>query len=259
MRCELAVIESQALSAIVEEVDSALRAAGTPERAAAEKQYLKSDLLFYGATLPVIHATVKAAKRACRDLRRPDLCVIVEMLWHEPVHDRRMAAVEFLESYVTLLEPADLALIERFIREARTWALVDPLAANVTGNLVQRFPHLETELDRWSVDPDFWVRRSALLACLLPLRRTADPAVFARFTRYADAMLEEREFFIRKAIAWVLRETAKVSPQLVVAWLRPRAGRASGVTVREAVRHLPPDEREALMAAYRAGGSTGPA
>jgi plasmid stability protein len=47
------------------------------------------------------------------------------------------------------------------------------------------------------------VRRTALLALLLPLRRGAGD-----FARYAEALLEEREFFIRKAIGWVLRETS---------------------------------------------------
>ena len=64
-------------------------------------------------------------------------------------------------------------------------------------------------------------------------------------------MLADREFFIRKAIGWVLRETAKRHPQLVADWLAPRVHRASGVTVREAVKWLPADQREALMASYR--------
>ena len=66
-------------------------------------------------------------------------------------------------------------------------------------------------------------------------------------------MLEEREFFIRKAIGWVLREVSKKRPELVVEWLGPRTGRASGVTFREAVKYLPPDDRERLAAAFREG------
>ena len=65
-------------------------------------------------------------------------------------------------------------------------------------------------------------------------------------------MLEEREFFIRKAIGWVLREAGKRRPDEVVAWLAPRTDRASGVTMREAVKYLPPDIASALMDAYRA-------
>ena len=64
-------------------------------------------------------------------------------------------------------------------------------------------------------------------------------------------MLEEKEFFIRKAIGWVLRETAKRRPWLVPDWLAPRVHRASGVTMREAVRPLPADVRERLLTGYR--------
>jgi 3-methyladenine DNA glycosylase AlkD len=62
-------------------------------------------------------------------------------------------------------------------------------------------------------------------------------------------MLEEKEFFIRKAIGWVLRETARKRPDLVYGWLLPRAARASGVTVREAVKPLTAPQRAAVLAA----------
>jgi 3-methyladenine DNA glycosylase AlkD len=63
-------------------------------------------------------------------------------------------------------------------------------------------------------------------------------------------MLEEKEFFIRKAIGWVLRETGKQTPARVVDWLLPRAGRAAGLTVREASKHLPAAARARILAAY---------
>jgi hypothetical protein len=90
---------------------------------------------------------------------------------------------------------------------------------------------------------------SALLALLPPLRRGGGD--FARFGRYAEAMLGDREPFIRKAIGWVLRDTAKRRPELVAAWLEPRAALASGVTVREAVKHLPPDRRRQILDRHR--------
>ena len=62
-------------------------------------------------------------------------------------------------------------------------------------------------------------------------------------------MLGEREFFIRKAIGWVLREEGHRRPDVVAAWLLPRAGRASGVTITEAVKYLAPDQVTAIKAA----------
>jgi 3-methyladenine DNA glycosylase AlkD len=75
-----------------------------------------------------------------------------------------------------------------------------------------------------------------MLALLVPLRRDLDQ--WARFCRYADQMLDEREFFIRKAIGWVLREVSKSHPEEVRAFVTPRLERMSGVTRREALKYL---------------------
>jgi 3-methyladenine DNA glycosylase AlkD len=237
-------------------VEANLRAVGDPARAEQERRYLKSDLRHYGASVPAIRRVAKAALAAEPILRRDELIALVEALWARPVHECRMAAVELLDLSAGLLEPRDIELVERLLRESRTWALVDGLAASVAGSLVERNPELGSTLDRWAGDGDLWLRRSALLALLVPLRRGEGD--FERFARYADTMLDEREFFIRKAIGWVLREAGKKQPDRVYAWLLPRAPRASGVTVREAVKPLSDEQRSAILAAHRAGRSAAP-
>ena len=214
----------------------------------AEKAYLKSDLSFLGVPLPAMRQLIKTIRRPPA-LDRDALLQLVRILWGRSVFELRMVAVLLLEAFEPLLRPADIRLLERLIRDSKTWAFVDELAA-IIGPLVERAPELLAVLDRWSADTDFWVRRSALLALLPPLRRGVGD--FERFGRYADQMLDEREFFIRKAIGWVLRETGKKRPDLVYAWLEPRCGRASGVTVREAVKYLSPRQRNALLSAYGA-------
>jgi 3-methyladenine DNA glycosylase AlkD len=64
-------------------------------------------------------------------------------------------------------------------------------------------------------------------------------------------MLGEKEFFIRKAIGWVLRETSKRNPAYVAAWTGAHLNRVSGVTFREAVRRLPEAQAAPLRRAYR--------
>jgi 3-methyladenine DNA glycosylase AlkD len=176
-------------------------------------------------------------------LSHDELVALVSALWSHPVHEARAASAMLLDFHAQLLTPSDLGLLERLVRESRTWALVDVLAGDVTGKLIYRHPEAATRLDTWATDGDFWLRRAALLAHLEPLKRGER---FDRFGAYADAMLDEKEFFIRKAIGWVLRETGKRRPDEVFEWLAPRARRASGVTMREAVKYLKPRQREAL-------------
>jgi 3-methyladenine DNA glycosylase AlkD len=228
-------------------VERALRDAGDPGRAEHEKRYLKSELQHVGASVPAIRKIIQAELTHHGPLGHDELIELVTALWASRVHECRMAAVELLELRPELLRAADIDLVERLLRESRTWALVDGLAASVVGELVERHPELSEALDRWSRDEDFWIRRAALLALLLPLRRGQGD--FDRFGRYADAMLEEREFFIRKAIGWVLRDTARQRPDLVFDWLAPRAARASGVTIREAQKYLSAEQRGGIAAA----------
>jgi 3-methyladenine DNA glycosylase AlkD len=228
-----------------------LRAAGSPQRAASSQNYLKSTREFAGTTVPDNRAIVVRWRREHPDLSGPQLMAVAGALWARPVFECQLAAVLLLADRRNLIGARDATQVEQMLRTAGTWALVDSLAADVMGSLVERFAGLHAVLDRWAGDENFWIRRSALLALLVPLRR-GDPANFERFARYADAMLTEREFFIRKAIGWVLRETGKRQPQLVTDWLAPRLDRVSGVTIREAVRWLPPADRDRLLAGYSA-------
>jgi 3-methyladenine DNA glycosylase AlkD len=236
-------------------IEHQLRAVGSPQRAASEQNYLKSTMPFTGSTVPQARAIVTGWRRAHPELTRQQLTEVATALWDGPFFECRMATVLLLTDRRKLLDVADATLVEQMLRTSGTWALVDGLAADVMGSLVERFADLHATLDRWAADEDFWLRRSAMLALLVPLRR-GDTTNFCRFARYADAMLTEREFFVRKAIGWVLRETAKKHPELVADWLEPRIRRASGVTVREAIRWLPADRRDGLLAAYKAGRIT---
>lgn len=240
---------------VADGIEEALRAVAVPARAEGEKRYLKSSLVHLGASVPAVRKVALAATRARPDLDRAALLAVVGALWERGIHECRAAAVELLELNGGLLQARDLAgVVERLLRESRTWALVDNLAASVAGPLVERFPALGRTLDRWAEDEDFWIRRSALLAELVALREGRGD--FARFGRHADAMLEEREFFVRKAIGWVLRDASRRDPARVARWLLPRAARASGLTLREATKHLAPAVRTRILAA--SGARRGP-
>jgi 3-methyladenine DNA glycosylase AlkD len=227
-------------------IETELERAGSSERAAGEKRYLKSEMHFLGATLADIR---RVARQAARDLDRDGALRLAEELWSAPTFERRMAAALILELHADDLRSEDLKLIERLVRQSRTWALVDVLSGDVVGEMGLRL-RIRRTLDRWSRDDDFWVRRSSLLAELSPLKHGAP---FEPFALRADAMLDETEFFIRKAIGWVLRETSKTRPDEVYRWIAPRTQRASGVTMREAVKYLDATRAERLMRAYKEG------
>lgn len=220
----------------IKAIESILRPLGTKERAEGAKSYLKSDLDFLGVTTPDLRAAARAWLKAHPDLDRPALVALAADLWATKSHELRAFGMELLQARVALLHSEDIDLLEDLLRRSLSWAYVDFIATQIVGPLVERDARLNVRLDRWIKDPDFWIRRSAVLALLVSLRRGGGD--WPRFVRYADRLLEEKEFFIRKALGWVLREVSKKDPERVRKFLADREGRISGVTRREAEKYL---------------------
>ncbi|MBK8097601.1 MAG: DNA alkylation repair protein [Planctomycetes bacterium] len=217
-----------------------LTAMGTPARAEKAKSYLKSELTFLGVDAKGIRQAAKEFCAAFPEVGRAQLTAFVKALWKTGIYEHRAVGVGILELRRTLLEPPDLAILEDLLRHSHTWALVDWLAVHVVGDLVTRNKRLTKDLERWAKDKDFWLRRSALLALLLPLRAGKGDLVL--FEKLAVPMFGETEFFIQKAIGWVLREAGKKQPAAVRAFLERHGDAMATLSRKEASRRLGDDD-----------------
>jgi 3-methyladenine DNA glycosylase AlkD len=234
----------------VRAVRAALAAAGTPARAAGAKAYLKSDLAFLGADTPTLRRVGGALAARVKGDGDTSLRPLVDALWRTRVHELRAVAIVLLERRVSVLDAGDLPRIERFLRESRTWAYVDWISTKILASMLLRIDAVRTALPRWARDDDFWMRRTALLTLMPPVVRGQVP--FSAFSVLAIPMLGEREFFIRKAIGWVLRAVSKQSPAVVAEFLRTHRADVSGLTMREGAKYLPARDRRDLLGAAAA-------
>jgi len=231
--------------ALIDELECDLRGVGDEERARGAKAYLKSDLEFIGVA-------AKPLRKVARDFleRHPGhdrawLTNLVKNAWDRPVFELKAVAVAVLERNTRMFEIADLELVELLLRRSDTWALVDWLCTKVAAPLVEREPAAaEPILRRWSTDHDFWIRRASILAQLPGLR--AGGGDFELFAALASSMVGEREFFIRKAIGWVLRDVSKKRPGLTYDFLTEHIEKVSGLTFREGSKYLPEEQRAEL-------------
>jgi 3-methyladenine DNA glycosylase AlkD len=230
-------------------IDAALAARGSEARAIGAKAYLKSDLSFHGVDAKGIRAVAREFLDSHPDLGHDQVMELVRGLWEVPNFEMRAVGVALLERRPDLLVAEDLELVEELLRRSETWALVDWLCHRAAALVLDLRPDAAEVLRRWSSDDDFWIRRSSMLTLLPGLRAGAgDWDLFASF---ASAMIEEKEFFIRKAIGWVLREVAKKRPELSYRFLSDHIDRVSGLTLREGAKYLPENQREELMDRYR--------
>lgn len=228
------------LDPAIERWRAALAARGTPERAVSEKAYLKSPLVHLGCGQPALREMARTVDAELPKTLSPEALLALAFALHDTgVHELRALAIALLERRRRRLGPEVLPQLVDLCRRCPGWAYIDWLATKVVDPVSARLPpEREAEFLRaCAADADFWIRRVALLVPLTRLRRGGGD--FALWTQLAVPMLGEREFFIRKALGWVLREVSKKRPELVRAFVAEHGARMSGLTRREATKYLP--------------------
>ena len=215
-----------------------LSAAGDPDRAAGQQRYMKSELPFHGVRVPEVR---RLARAVIADHPIPDSDAwegTVLGIWRRATHrEQRYSAIElaYAPRYRHWLAPGSLAMVEEMIVTGAWWDYVDQLAAKHMGHLLASYPEdIRPVLRAWAEDHDIWRRRTSILAQLKFRADTDADLLFALI----EPSLAEKEFFLRKAIGWALREYSKTRPGLVTDYVAANHGRLSPLSRREALRAI---------------------
>jgi 3-methyladenine DNA glycosylase AlkD len=197
--------------------------------------YMKSQTPYLGVRVPGVRALTRAEARKRPFGTGADVADTVLALWRTADYrEERYAAMALLDTPAArpLREPDLLPTLRELIVTGAWWDYVDELAHRV-GDLLLGWPaQVRPALVDWAHGQDLWLRRASII-CQLGARDRADLDLL---TLAIEASLGEREFFLRKAIGWALRDYARTDP----AWVRSFAEthELSPLSRREALKHL---------------------
>jgi 3-methyladenine DNA glycosylase AlkD len=216
----------------------ALRAHADASRAPAMQAYMKSAMPFLGVGAPVLYSVCRDVFREHPLATRPAFIATVKALWDEATYrEERYAAVVLtgVRAYDPWQRLPLLPLYRRLVVSGAWWDLVDPIATQRLPVLLARDPAgMSARIRAWARGSDIWLRRSAIL-CQVKRKGQTDRRLLYDCL---EPSLDHRAFFVRKAMGWALREYAKVDPAEVQRYVRTHADRLSGLSVREALKHL---------------------
>jgi 3-methyladenine DNA glycosylase AlkD len=219
----------------VEYVQKALFALANPEKAGPMQAYMKTDMPFYGVQKQEREPIVRELLSAYPPADDEEYRAMVLALWHLPHREEKYLALAVARGHRGFIMPESLPLYRRLIVEGAWWDLVDEVATHLIRDLVVSNPGATWQaVDPWVDDDDMWLRRAAIICQVGAKAHTDESRLFDFCSRRAH----EEEFFIRKAIGWALRDYARTNPSAVAEFVAANEGRLSGLSKREATRHL---------------------
>lgn len=193
------------------------------KNAAWQHAYMRHQFPFLGIKKPLLITILKPIAHTIPETE-------ILNIWNNQEREFQYAAMWLLRYRAKTALPETLSLYEQLLREKSWWDTVDEISAHLVGPLVLRFPDLHNTIDTWTTDPHLWIRRSSIIYQLFFKDRTDRKRLF-------DHCLElshEKDFFIRKAIGWALRQYRKTATEEVDDFLAKFGTRISPLSLREA-------------------------
>ncbi len=205
-----------------------------PDKALAMAAYMKDHFAFLGIQTKERRAAQRPILGALAGVDGDGLIAFAEGCWADDPREMQYVAIDALRKHVGTLGPEHLDPVGALVTAKSWWDTIDSLAAHTVGPLVTAHPELAARMDAWIDDDDIWLARTAILHQLGYKERTDADRLFA----YADRRATDTEFFIRKALGWALRQYARTDPDAVRHYVEANRDRLSGLTTREALKHL---------------------
>lgn len=227
------------------ELERALTAASDPRRAASVAKFFKTGKGEYGEGDRFIGISVPVLRKIARQHVLLGFGDLAELL-ASPIHEYRQVALEILVAQYQRADETQCGRIVSFYlrhtKRMNNWDLVDAAAPYILGKHLKA--RSRSVLHTLAKSDDLWERRIAIVATLALIRSGDTAETF----RIADKLLEDRHDLIHKAVGWALRESGKVSPDALLAFLQQHYERIPRTALRYAIERFPTEQRRRLLA-----------
>ncbi len=214
----------------------ALRIHADAAKAAEMAQYHKAARPYLGISVPDIERAVKEFRTThAEDTWRDE----AHALWTSNVHEAMVAAGKLLTKARTAQDQAFWDEICAWVPTFDAWAIADHACKAGERRVMTDLSRLD-QIEQWTGADDFWTRRTALVITL-PLTKLTHPkpderAARARVLGWAASYVDDREWFIQKAISWWLRSLSKHDPDAVRTFITAHGDRMKAFARKDAVR-----------------------
>jgi 3-methyladenine DNA glycosylase AlkD len=221
-------------STLVHHLETSFKTASDASIAAKQSAYMRNLFPFLGVQKPLKDQLQRPIFKEHCPTHEKELINTLKILWDQEAREYQYSACDLAIYAKKLWTPAIFATFEKMIRQKSWWDTVDDIAANLIGKLLLKHPELVTTMDDWIQDECLWIRRTALIYQLTWKQETDA----GRLLRYCETTMHEKDFFIRKAIGWALRQYSKTQPQVVKKFIQKNRSSLSPLSIREGSKYL---------------------
>ncbi|TLX77797.1 DNA alkylation repair protein [Labilibacter sediminis] len=201
------------------------------EYAVDQKKYLKDKFEFFGMKTPKRREVQKPFLQKEFLPPKDQLTSLIKELWLKPQREFQYFALDLAYKYRKQLEFDDIKLFEFMILNKSWWDTVDGVAPKLVSDYFLKFPEQrDVYTQKWLESGNIWLQRSCVI-WQLSFKEDLDTEYLSIVIK---SLLGSKEFFINKAIGWMLRQYSRTNPAWVLDFVE--STELNNLSKREALR-----------------------
>lgn len=217
----------------IEKMQAILTAHANDENAFHMEKYMRNQFMFLGIKTPLRKKLTQQFFKETKIKEEDFQPEFVRSLWQSIEREYQYVAMDYIGLSLKKLRKEDLFLLEELITTKSWWDTADMLAQKAVGKIASDHPEVISEIiEEWNKSENMWLQRSALLFQLKYKEHTDEKLLY----RFINDHASSKEFFIQKAIGWVLREYSKTNPDSVKQFIS--RNQLAKLSVREGSKYL---------------------
>ncbi len=195
--------------------------------------YMKNRFSYYGLKAPHRKELQKQFIAENGKLDPKNASVEIKKVWNQCNREVNYVILDILRHKRYWEDEDSIELAEWLIVNQSWWDTVDALAVNSVGQYLKLHPEkIEYYNAKWISSDNIWLNRTAILFQLKYKENTNFELLKSNIRHHSH----QKEFFIKKAIGWALREYSKRSPSAVIKFMEENE--LQNLSISEASKYL---------------------
>jgi 3-methyladenine DNA glycosylase AlkD len=207
--------------------------------------FFKEQITVYGIKSATVQKIAKDIFTEIKEKPKTEIFAMCEKLWQSGYMEESFVACVWSERLSKKFEPADLEILEHWIKNyVSNWASCDTLCNHTVGNFVTMYPEFLSKLKEFAHSENRWVKRAAAVSLIVPARKSL---FLNDIFEIADILQMDSDDLVQKGYGWMLKSASQAHQQAVFEYVMSKKAVMPRTALRYAIEKMPEELKKRAM------------
>jgi len=211
----------------------------------ASQYFFKDKIKCYGIKSATVKQISKSIFKICDFKSKDDIFRICSELFKSGYIEESFIACHWSYNIRKQFTKDDFVLFEKWVnRNISNWATCDTFCNHTLGEFIEKYPEYLTELKRWTLSENRWMRRAAAVSLIIPAKK----GLFLKdIFEIADLLISDNDDMVQKGYGWLLKVACNKQETRVFEYIMNRKETMPRTALRYAIEKMPIELKKQAM------------